>query len=280
MLTEPRLITGWERDVAVNDTLLRLFLYHHAALGAAFTLAGGGRALEADDVSMADLRRPCGFFNGAVLLRPPSDWDAVITRIEHFLGDGLGQAYLWSAWPTPDLRSRGWRLSGHPPLLVRPPLSTYPVETDTAAVQEEIRAVNSADELADWERTAIDGYPLSELRDAPAATFAQPTLLGDERLRLFIALDASGTVAAAASFSSHGIASLAFSATLPRARRQGLWQRLAIERLRTTPQLWTAGVFSDHSRPGAESLGFVPVLRLTLWNLDRISPITPQPERT
>ena len=33
--------------------------------------------------------------------------------------------------------------------------------------------------------------------------------------------------------------------------------------------MWIAGVFSDHSRPGAESIGFVPVLRLTLWILDR-----------
>ena len=29
------------------------------------------------------------------------------------------------------------------------------------------------------------------------------------------------------------------------------------------------GVFSDVSRPGAEALGFVPLLRLTLWILDR-----------
>ena len=29
------------------------------------------------------------------------------------------------------------------------------------------------------------------------------------------------------------------------------------------------GVFSDFSRPGAEALGFVPLLRLTLWILDR-----------
>jgi hypothetical protein len=28
-------------------------------------------------------------------------------------------------------------------------------------------------------------------------------------------------------------------------------------------------VFSDLSRPGAETLGFVPILRLTLWILDR-----------
>ncbi len=103
MLAEPNLTTGWEDATAVGDTMLRRFLFHHAALGAAFTLAGGGRALDADDVSMTDLGRPCGYFNGAVLLRPPADWDAVLTRVERFLDGGRGQACLWSAWPTPDL---------------------------------------------------------------------------------------------------------------------------------------------------------------------------------
>ena len=74
---------------------------------------------------------------------------------------------------------------------------------------------------------------------------------------------------AAASFTSHGIGSLSYGVTLPESRRRGYWRRLAIERLRSTPDLWMAGVFSDFSRPGAETLGFVPLLRLTLWILDR-----------
>ena len=56
---------------------------------------------------------------------------------------------------------------------------------------------------------------------------------------------------------------------MPAARRRGFWRQLAIDRLRATPELWTTGVFSDFSRPGAEALGFVPLLRLTLWILDR-----------
>ena len=56
---------------------------------------------------------------------------------------------------------------------------------------------------------------------------------------------------------------------MPAARRRGFWRQLAIDRLRATPELWTTGVFSDLSRPGAEALGFVPLLRLTLWILDR-----------
>jgi hypothetical protein len=268
MSTEPHLLTGWERDLDASDTLLRRYLFHHAALGAAFTLAGGGRALEADDVSMADLGRPCGYFNGAVLLRPPSDWDAVMARVERFFAGGRGQACLWSAWPTPDLRHRGWSLSGHPPLLIRPPLSTNPVKA-CAATTVDVRPVTSEVDLAHWERTAIDGYPLSELCDAPVGSLAPHGLLDDERLHFVAGWDGSRLVAAGVSFVSHGIASFAYGATLPSARRRGFWRELAHARLRATPQLWTTGVFSDFSRPGAEQIGFVPLQRLTLWTLDR-----------
>ena len=76
-------------------------------------------------------------------------------------------------------------------------------------------------------------------------------------------------MSAAASFVAHGIGSLAFGATLPAARRRGLWRQLALVRLRAVPDLPVAGVFSDFSRPGAEVLGFLPIVRLTLWVLER-----------
>ena len=124
-------------------------------------------------------------------------------------------------------------------------------------------------ELAAWERTAIDSCPLAGLEDAPVGSFAPPALLDDVRLRFFAGWDGADAVAATVSFTSHGIASLAFGATAPAARRRGFWRQAAIARLEASPDLWFAGVFSDHSRPGAETLGFVPLLRLTLWILDR-----------
>jgi hypothetical protein len=268
MLTEQGPVTGWERHVDVDDTMLRRFLTHHAALCATFTLAGCGRALAADDVTMADLGRPGGHFNGAVLLRPPADWNRLLTRIERFAAGGRGQFVLWSAWPTPDLLARGWRLSGHPPLLVRPPLAAYPLST-AGADDLDVRRVTSVPDLAAWERVAIAAYPLPGLADAPAGGFIAPALLDDDRLRFFVGRDGARAVAAAVSFSSHGIASFAFGATLPIVRRRGFWRQTATARLAATPDVWFAGLFSDHSRPGAEALGFVPVLRLTLWTLDR-----------
>ena len=159
--------TGWERDVAVGDTLLRRYLFHHAALDAAFTLAGGGRALDADDVSMADLGRPGGYFNGAVLLAPPADWDDVLGRIGCFFRCGRGQACLWSAWPTPDLRDRRLAALG-PSAAAHPSAAVDEPDHIADSSEPDVRSVTTVADLAHWERVAIDGYPLPELHDAPA----------------------------------------------------------------------------------------------------------------
>jgi hypothetical protein len=71
------------------------------------------------------------------LLRPlpfdrPGDTLAAVGAF--FDGHGTGEAYLWSAWPTPDLRSRGWVLEGHPPLLLRPPGGRRPAVPAVPAV--------------------------------------------------------------------------------------------------------------------------------------------------
>lgn len=263
---EQRLTNGWEPDVPVGDTLLRRFLFHHAGSAAAFVRSAGGAVVESDTFIGSDLRRPSGYWNAVTLLQPPTDWDAVLDDLEAFVSDGTGDIGLWNAWPTPDLHDRGWQLSGHPPLLVRPPVDILPVaDLPTPAVAE----VRTRAELEEWERVAIEGYPFPDLIGAGAGCMAGPALLDDARVRLYLARLDGVPVSAAASFVDHGVASLLFGATLPEARRRGLWQQLAITRLRATPDLWTVGVFSDFSRPGAEALGFVPVTRLTLWIKDR-----------
>lgn len=260
------LTTGWERDVPVGDTLVRAYLFHWAALCEAIASAGGGRALETDAVAMSDLGRPGGYFNGATILRPPTDWAAVMDEVESFFGDTGGEVMLWSAWPTPELAARGWRLSGHPPLLVRPSASQIGLPRDDRV---DVRPVSTPDELAIWEELVIDGYPLPELQPPTPAAMVAPSLLDDDRFHFYLGGPDGEPVAAAASFVACGIGSLAFGVTLPEARRRGYWRSLAIERLSSMSDLWVTGVFSDDSRPGAERLGFVPLWRLTLWTRDR-----------
>jgi len=267
-ITAEALATGWEPDLPVGDTLLRQHLFHTSELSATFARAAGGRTLDTPAIAAADLGNASGYWNAATLLQPPNNWDETLEAVESFFADGTGEAMLWSAWPTPDLRERGWRLSGHPPLLVRPPSRDLP---PPAAAVDDVHEVRNAADLATWERVAVEGYPLPELAGAPPATMADPALLDDPRLRFWTAQVDGRPVSAAAAFVAHGIGSLAFGATVPTARRRGLWRQLAITRLRAMPDLWLAGCFSDFSRPGAEALGFAPILRLTLWVRERPS---------
>ena len=264
--TQERLTTGWEPDVPVEDTLVRRYLFHNVQLCSAFAYAGGGHALETPDVGMADLGRPSPRAAAAAWPRSSSRWDAVLDEIERFYAGGHGEAMLWSAWPTPDLRRRGWRLSGHPPLLFRPPALIVPPPAGAPAA---VVRVTDAAELAEWERVAVEGYPMPELVPVRPGAMAAPVLLGDDRLAFWLGHDDGRAVSAAASFASHGIASFALGVTRPEVRRRGHWQALAAARLAAHPDVWVAGVFSDLSRSGAEAIGFVPVQRLTLWILDR-----------
>lgn len=59
---------------------------------------------------------------------------------------------------------------------------------------------------------------------------------------------------------------LCIGATLPQARRRGVWEALVWARVATAPDLPAVAFTSDLSRPGLVRLGFLPVTRLTLWH--------------
>ena len=260
--TAPALTTGWEPDLPDADSLCLRWVRHWAEQCAAFARAAGGAVVRDERFLLADVGRPAGFLNAAVLLAPAPDLPALLDEIEARTAGGAGEVFLWSLWPTPDLTGRGWRLEGHPPLLVRPPLSVLPAPA--APPGPEPRRVTDAAALAAWERVLVEGYPLDGVRlDRPGAVVG-PDLLGDDRLRFWSSGDAIS-----AQFVAHGVASFALGVTLPAARRGGHWFRHARLRLQTEPDLWHVGVFSDFSRPGAERIGFVPVVRHTLWHRAR-----------
>ena len=266
--SEALLTTGWDSAAPVGDTMLRRFLHHHAESNAAFTYAAGGRVVNSETLALADFGRPSGYFNGAVLLAPPPHGrtDEVLDEVESFFATGTGQVGLWSAWDLGDLRGRGWELSGHPPLLIRPPASLL---APPASPDVDVRPLSTAADLALWERVAIDGYPLTELADHPVGSLADPRILNDERASFWLGRIDGMPVSIGTLFEAHGLASMTLGVTLPEARRKGFWLRHAVDRIAAAPDLWTAGIFSDMSRPGAEALGFVPIHRLTLWLRDR-----------
>lgn len=257
-----QLTTGWEPDLADADSICLRWLRHWSAQLAAFAEAAGARVERNERYLLADHGRPASYFNAAVLLRPWGDdaaFAALVDEIAARAAGGTGAFYLWSLWPTPDLRTRGWELDGHPPLLVRPP---SPVALDGPLPDR----VRTTAELAAWERVVVEGYPMDDLQPFRPGTLAAAALLDDPRLRLWTSSTNGTPVTASAQFVAHGLAGLALGVTLPGHRHAGHWANHLRLRLALEPDLWHVGVFSDFSRTGAERAGFVPIVRHTLWH--------------
>jgi hypothetical protein len=263
----PRLTTGWEPDVPLGDSVLRRFVNAWAESLAGPVAAVGGHVEHRDGLVVGDLARPAAYYNGATLLRPPAPdaWGTVLDEVEELLlaGPGTGGVFLWSAWPTPDLRRRGWELEGHPPFLLWPAGGPLPLAGDL-----QVRRVSDAAALADWERVAVEGYPLGDLAPwRPGVLFDQRVLATP--LRLWVGYADGRPVGAAASYVAHGLHVLALGVVLAEARRRGYWRALLRARLADLEGLPSASLFSDMSRAGAERSGFLPITRFTLWRRAR-----------
>ena len=69
----------------------------------------------------------------------------------------------------------------------------------------------------------------------------------------------------AARYVGQGVVNLCLAATLPAARRRGVWASLVWARVDDAPDLPAVAFTSDFSRPGFVRMGFLPITRFTLW---------------
>jgi hypothetical protein len=259
---ERPLETGWLADTPADDTIVRGFTLAQAALDAELAVAMGGRVDDDGEVALADSSGPVPYFNQAVLLRPlTSVDDPQLARIEKFFAESDGRPRtLLSMWPTPDLSARGWNLVGHPAFCVRAagPHANPPAEGVT------IETVTTPERLAVAEKIAVDGYPMGELAGSPPGTLLPESVLGTGVVCRIGSVDGE-PVAVALRHTAHGMVNLCLGATLPAARRRGVWKALVWARVDDDPDLPAVAYTSDYSRPGFIRMGFLPITRFTLW---------------
>lgn len=259
------ILTDQQRpSLAEGTTAIDAFAENYADSLAAFATSRGGRALRTARYILADHRAPAGVLNAAVLTRPATDdlpelADEIAARFGEV--DAAGSIHLWSPWPSVDLTDRGWRFGSHPPFELRPPGGPLPEPRPGIRVE---RVTDEAG-LAAWERVIVDGFPLEDVQPARPGSLAGTDLLAEPRMRLWLAFDGDQPAAAAALWVGQGLAGFALGATLPEARRRGLWYALVRARLLEEPDLIAASIFSPYSRPGAERIGFIPASSWTLW---------------
>jgi hypothetical protein len=257
--TERPLETGWLPDTPVDDSLLRQFLSNQADAQAVLAGAVGGRVERTPDVVLTDLGVADAMLNQAVLLRPlTGPTDPVVELVADFFRGAHGS--MLSAWPTPDLAGRGWQLVGHPMFVARGAWGSAPA----VAPGVDVRIATSAADLALAEQLAVDGYPMPELAGLPPNTVFGASLIGTSMRHRIGSVDGD-PVAAAAAYIAHGVVNLCFAATLPAARRRGVWRSLVAARCADAPELPAMAFTSDYSRPGFIRLGFLPLMRATFW---------------
>lgn len=253
--------TGWLAGTPVTDNLFRQFVFNQAGVNDAVASGLGGRVDRTDDVLLADARSPVPFNNQGLLTRPLSGPDdPVLGDVERFFDGSRRAVTILSMWPTPDLVARGWFLVGHPALVVRGP---GPVDF-TPRDDVEVVRVTTAEDLATTERVAAEGYPIEEAQGKPPGTAFPPSLLGSVVTPRLGLLEGE-PVAAALSSTACGLQNLCLGATLPAARRRGMWEALVWARVGDAPELPAVAYTSDDSRPGFLRMGFFPVTRFTLW---------------
>ena len=262
------LTTGWEPDLGDADSLSLAWVRHWADQVEAFARAAGGRTARDERYLLADYGRPASFFNSVVLLAPPDPaaFDELLGEIEARTAVGTGAVYLWSLWPTPDLRARGWELDGHPPLLIRAPGAV----PDPPAGPQPV-PVGSAAELAVWERIVVDGYPMPDLQPCRAGTAGRagaarrsPLPVLDRPRRHRGAGDRDRPVHRPR---GRRVRARRHVARAARARALGAAGRDPAAR--GAGPLGTSACSPTTAGGGAEQAGFVPVVRHTLWHRPR-----------
>lgn len=263
-VASPQLETGWLPTTPVEDNLLRQFVHSQAVVNSITATAVGGRTDHSDDVFLADTGGPIPYLNQAILTRPlEGAEDAVLGTVEAFFDDAYlagRPATLLSLWPTPDLSTKGWSLVGHPAMVLRSPHAS--VHEPAPGVT--VRKATAPENFATAERVAVEGYPFEQARGLPAGSLFPPALAGTDLIVRLGQLDGE-TVAVGNVVIAHGLVNLCLGATMPAARRRGVWEALVWDRVNEAPELPAVAYTSDYSRPGFLQMGFLPITRFTLW---------------
>lgn len=268
---DPHLRAGWEADTPITDSLLRQFLVNWTLAIEAQGKPFNARTLRRDDLAAVDVGRPSVGANVATLLAPlySEDVDEVVATLDDFYrfarGEETGAVYLFSPWPSPDLRPHGWTLVDHQPLMLRPAGGALPPSPPGLRIEE----VHDERALRGFETAIVDGFPVSELAGyAPGAAF-NVGMLADERQRLWVGWEGDQPISAASAFVAAGVNNVTLVATLPEARGRGYGAALTWRATLADPTLPALLLATDEGRPVYERLGYLSLFRFTLWARNR-----------
>jgi hypothetical protein len=197
-------------------------------------------------------------FANMTIARRPLDarrWADALTRIRAAFR-GRGPFVIASPFPTPDLSGYGCRLIGHPPFMTRAAGAGTVPEPDGL----EIVPVTNADELSVFETTLAAAYPAGD----GGTLFSEPMLEVDD-ISLWLARLDGQPVATALAHHGGRVNGVEMISCLPSARGRRVGEAVTWLPTLTAPDRPAALIASDLGRPVYERMGFVALLRFTLW---------------
>lgn len=253
------LTNGWEPDLEPSDSLLRRFVLATADRGEAMAQAVGGRARRTELYSASDPASPVMFDNAVIVLQPLDyvDADGALAEALDWYPPERHVAVL-SPFPTPDLSSMGLSLMGHPPLMFRPPGGAAPALPAGLVIDE----VTDESGLSDFVRTLVTAYPMP---GGESSGIADVRVL-DTSVRLFLGRIDGVPVATAGARIGHGVNDVEWVSTLSEFRRRGIGEALTWAATLAAPELPAVLIASDDGQRVYESMGYVRLLRLTMWH--------------
>jgi GNAT superfamily N-acetyltransferase len=224
-----------------------------------------GDRIDIDETAAMGDGGSASLFGNVVVIRRPveeSAWPALTSRMHAFYGGRTGGSFLvFSAWPTPDLRDFDFGRVGHPPLMFRPsgPVHEEPID------DFEIRRVADAASARDWEDVLVHGYPEPALQPFEAGCFLPERALAAPRWRHWVGYLSGEPVGTASAIVGDRHVDVEFISTLEPARGRGIGRALTTTAALAAPELPAMLISSDSGRTVYERLGFIPLLRFTLW---------------
>lgn len=270
-VVDPALCAGWEADAPVSDSLLRRFLVNWTLAVEAEGESLGGRIFRRDDIAAVDVGRPGSFHNVATLTMPlfpegAGEVMAVLDDFYHFpTDDALGKVFLFSPWPTPDLRTYGWAIVEYLPLMLRPAGGAPPPLPPGLRIEK----VTDKRGVRDFETASVRGFSSSANEDEGAGSLLGNAILDDERMRMWVGFEDDRPVSAASTFIEAGINDVTLVATVPEARRRGYGAALTWHATLADPALPSLLLATNDGLPVYEGMGYVTLFRFALWSRDR-----------
>jgi GNAT superfamily N-acetyltransferase len=264
METDEELECGFGASTPPGDNLCNDYVQGLAEGFGALAAARGDRIDRDDMATLSDAGSASIFGNVAVIRRPidKSAWPALAARMWDFYSGRPGGSFLvFSAWPTPDLRELDFGRVGHPPLMFRSPgpVQHEPIE------DFEIRPVTDSATARDWEEALVHGYPEPALQPFEPGCFLPERAVAAPGWRHWLGYLAGEPVGTASAFVGEHHVDVEFISTLQSVRGRGIGRALTATATRAAPELPAMLISSDPGRTVYERLGYLPLLRFTLW---------------